>query len=302
MSAFNKAWALLKGQYMHPSVMGHFARARMAFEDADWRDLLTGQAKPDDDPSRYGVGKEGFYDDDTIDPAPYDPRKRTGPTAMPKAGSGKRNWRYDELRRIARNTGFGSTRDSPLHRHEEKVRPKIREKALSYPQQAVDDFVARLYNPPTIGPFFRNPTEKELNSPYKEFGLKELEPGDKASMSNLERLANAGDRYRLDDLQSAKRHPVSNYTDAEKEAYLRNRIEYGLNDPIRRTDNQYYEPDKYEYAPVRENMQMMTREPYEGASYPGQYKYDSHPYLEQTTFKQSQNTNLLPLDYESRQV
>ena len=39
MDAFDKAWALLKGQYMHPSVMGHLARATMARADADWRDL-----------------------------------------------------------------------------------------------------------------------------------------------------------------------------------------------------------------------------------------------------------------------
>ena len=302
MNPFQKAWALLKGQYMHPSVMGHFARARMAYEDSDWRDLLTGQEKPDGYYKKYPVSRQDFYDDNTIDPAPYDPRKRTGPKAMPKEGSGRRNWRYDMLRRTARNTGFGPLKDGPLHRHEERKRPIIRERALSYPQQAVDDFIARLYNPPTIGPFFRNPTEKELNSPYKDFGLKELEPGDKASISHLEHLANPGDRYRLDDLQRAKRHHGLNYTDAEREAYLRNRIAYGLNDPIERTDEQYYQPDKYEYAPVRENMQMMTREPYEGASYPSKYRYESHPYLEQTTFKQSQNTNLTPLDYESRQL
>ena len=66
MDAFDKAWTLLKGQYMHPSVMGHFARARMAREDADYRDLLTGQVKPDDDPSRYGVSPQDFYDDAVV--------------------------------------------------------------------------------------------------------------------------------------------------------------------------------------------------------------------------------------------
>ena len=292
MNAFDKAWALLKGQYMHPSVMGHFARAKMAREDADFRDLLTGQVKPDDDPSRYGVSRQDFFDDDTIDPAPYDPRKRTGPTAMPKKPN--RNWRYDELRRLARDTDFGTTKDSPLHRHEERVRPKIRERALSYPQQAVDDFIARLYNPPTRGPFFRNPTEEELNSPYRLNHFKELEPGDIAGYPAsktghsyaMSHLANPTDRARLDALARAKRHPLSTYTDAEKEAYFGGnypRLAYGLNDPISRQGNEYYEPDKYEYEPF-------DTDPFDFA----------HNHLEQTTFKNY--GNLTPIDYESRQL
>ena len=297
MDAFDKAWTLLKGQYMHPSVMGHLARATMAREDADYRDLLTGLVKPDDDPSRYGVSRQDFYDDATIDPAPYDPRKRTGPTAMPKAGVG-RNRRYDELRRRARDAGFGNTRDSPLHQHEEIVRPKIRERALSYPQQAVDDFIARLYNPPTRGPFFRNPTEKELNSPYRlkpdTDGLKELEPGDIAGYPAtktghsyaMSHLANPRDRDRLNALLAAKQHPRSTYTDAENEAYFGGnypRLAYGLNDPISRQGNEFYQPDKYEYEPFE-------TDPFDFA----------HNHLEQTTFKNY--GDLLPLDYKSRQL
>ena len=283
---------------MHPSVMGHLARATMAREDADWRDLLTGQEKPDDYYKTYPVSKYDFYDDETIDPAPYDPKKRTGPRAMPKAGGGRRNWRYDELRRIARNTGFGNTKDGPLHRHEERKRPIIRERALSYPQQAVDDFIARLYNPPTRGPFFKNPTEKELNDPYRRKpetdGLKALEPGDIAgypasktghsyAMSNL---ANPRDRDRLNALRAAKRHRGLDYTDAEREAYFGGPyplLAYGLNDPISRQGSEYYEPDKYEYEPFETS-------PFDFA----------HNHLEQTTFKNY--ADLTPPDYESRQL
>jgi len=298
MDEFDKVWALLKGQYMHPSVMGHFARATMAREDADYRDLLTGQVKPRDDPSRYGVSDYDFYDDAVVDPAPYDPRKRTGPTAMPKPGRG-RNRRYDELRRLARDTGFGTTRDSPLHRHEEKIRPKIRERALSYPQQAVDDFIARLYNPPTRGPFFKNPTKKELNDPYRlkpdTDGLKALEPGDIAGYPALEtghsyamsHLADPGDRERLDALRRAKRHSGLNYTDAEREAYFGGPyplLAYGLNDPISRQGSEYYEPDKYEYE------LFDTDNPFDLA----------YNHLEQTTFKNY--ADLTPPDYKSRQL
>ena len=299
MDEFDKVWALLKGQYMHPSVMGHFARGTMAREDADFRDLLTGERRTDAEYKKYPINRYDFQNDDTIDPAPYDPRKRTGPTAMPKAGEFGRDDRYDRLRRIARNTGFGNTKDGPLHRQEEKVRPIIREKALSYPQQAVDDFIARLYNPPTRGPFFKNPTEKELNDPYRlkpdTDGLKALEPGDIAGYPAsktghsyaMSHLGNPRDRTRLDALRRAKQHHDLNYTDAEREAYFGGPyplLAYGLNDPISRQGSEYYEPDKYEYE------LFDTDGPFDLA----------YNHLEQTTFKNY--ADLIPPDLKSRQL
>ena len=145
----------------------------------------------------------------------------------------------------------------------------------------------------------KNPTEKELNDPYRlkpdTDGLKALEPGDIAGYPAsktghsyaMSHLGNPRDRTRLDALRRAKQHHDLNYTDAEREAYFGGPyplLAYGLNDPISRQGSEYYEPDKYEYE------LFDTDDPFDLA----------YNHLEQTTFKNY--ADLIPPDLKSRQL
>ena len=144
MNPFEKAWALLKGEYMHPSVMGHFARARMAREDSTNR-KEDGTLRPREE--KLGVSQYTFNDDEHAEPPPYDPTIQEGPLAPPPKFY--RDFHFDRLTQDAKKRGY----QNPLHRLEEGYyedkgfRPKVRERAASYSQQEVDDFIERLHNP-----------------------------------------------------------------------------------------------------------------------------------------------------------
>jgi len=118
MGAFDKAWALLKGQYMHPSVMGHFARGSMVRE-AD------------------GPQATEYAFDDFGDPA-----------KTPKMFSGtEADLKYRQQEKIANSLGFETAQEM----REASFRPRVRERASAIPQEQVEDFIQnRLVNPPVI--------------------------------------------------------------------------------------------------------------------------------------------------------
>lgn len=114
MGAFDKAWALLKGQNMHPSAMGHFARSRMVYEDNPDMKNLFAFDKQGDPANRYNYGTQG-----------------------------QRN--FDSQTRLANRLGYLN----PAEMREDGFRPEVREKGASYSQQEVEDFIQnRLKNPP----------------------------------------------------------------------------------------------------------------------------------------------------------
>ena len=114
MGAFDKAWALLKGQYMHPSVMGHFARGSMVRE-------------VDGDPTEYAF-------DDFGDPANA-PRMFSGTQA---------DLKHRQQQKIAEQARF----ENAVEMREADFRPGVRERASAIPQEQVEDFIQnRLVNP-----------------------------------------------------------------------------------------------------------------------------------------------------------
>ncbi len=131
MSAFDKAWALLKGQYMHPSVMGHFARGSMVREADD------GQ----------------FMFDDIGDPASNSLTFQNDP----------RRTKFNHQKSIAEKAGFRNAAEM----REARFRPRVREQASAIPQEQVEDFIQnRLVNPPVIPAEFHPnayPGERALN-------------------------------------------------------------------------------------------------------------------------------------------
>lgn len=134
MSAFDKAWALLKGQYMHPSVMGHFARGSMVRE-------------AEGNPTEYAF-------DDFGDPANA-PRMFSGTPA---------DLKHRQQEKIANSLGFETAQEM----REAGFRPGVRERALAIPQEQVEDFIQnRLVNPPVIPAEFHPnayPGERALSS------------------------------------------------------------------------------------------------------------------------------------------
>ena len=118
MSAFEQAWSLLKGQYMHPSVMGHFARGQMVRE-AD------------------GPLATEYAFDDHGDPA-----------NRPQRFSGtEEDRRFNRQEKIARDLGF----ETAAEMREESFRPRVREQASSIPQELVDAMIAEMKNPQLEG-------------------------------------------------------------------------------------------------------------------------------------------------------
>lgn len=114
MGAFEQAWALLKGQNMHPSAMGHFARSRMVHEDNPDMHNQFAFDKQGDPANRYNYGTHG-------------------------------QMAFDNQTRLANRLGYLN----PAEMREDGFRPKVREKAAGYPQQEVEDFIQnRLKNPP----------------------------------------------------------------------------------------------------------------------------------------------------------
>lgn len=117
MNPFEQAWSLLKGQYMHPSVMGHFARGSMVRE-------------ADDDPTEYAF-------DDFGDPANA-PTRFSGTQA---------DLAHRQQQKIAEQARF----ENAAEMREAGFRPRVREQALAIPQEQVEDFIQnRLVNPPVI--------------------------------------------------------------------------------------------------------------------------------------------------------
>jgi hypothetical protein len=190
MSAFEKAWALLKGQYMHPSAMGYFARSRMVHEDNP------------DMKNQFTFDKQG------------DPANR------PRHGTSEQR-AFDNQKRLANSFNFLNAAEM----REDKFRPKVREKAASYSQQEVEDFIQnRLKNPPVTPAQF----------------YPKAYPGERAEY----RSGLAGvDELNIRDLVQSKQNPET-YTQVERQAYG-HYPSYGLDDPIDRDD--IYQPDKFEY-------------------------------------------------------
>ena len=190
MGAFEQAWDLLKAQYMHPSVMGHFARSRMVHED---NPEMSNQ---------FAFDKQG------------DPANR------PRYGTSEQR-AFDNQTRLANSLNYLN----PAEMREDGFRPKVREKAASYSQQEVEDFIQnRLKNPPV------RPSEFDPHS-Y---------PGEKARYGgNLE----AVDEINIRNLVQSKQTPET-YTQVEHQAY-RYPPSLGLDDPNRSTE--IYQPDKFDY-------------------------------------------------------
>ena len=117
MGAFEKAWALLKGQYMHPSVMGHFARSRMVHED-------NPEMK-----NEFAFDKQG-------DPANQPMRGTSDDRAL------------GNQRRLANHLGY----PNPVEMQEDGFRSKVREKAAGYSQQEVEDFIQNRLKNPSVRP------------------------------------------------------------------------------------------------------------------------------------------------------
>jgi hypothetical protein len=116
MGAFDRAWALLKGQYMHPSVMGHFARGSMVREA--------------DDSNEYAF-------DDFGDPA-------NAPTMFSGTPA---DLKHRQQQKIAEKSHF----ENAAEMREAGFRPRVREQAMSIPQEEVEAFIQnRLVNPPVI--------------------------------------------------------------------------------------------------------------------------------------------------------
>jgi len=127
MHPFEQAWSLLKGQYMHPSVMGHFARGSMVRE-------------ADDNRSSTGVAAQYAFDD------------FGDPANAPVRGSGTQaDLAYRQQEKIAESLGFETAQEM----REAGFRPGVRERALAIPQEEVEDFIQnRLVSPPVIPPVF----------------------------------------------------------------------------------------------------------------------------------------------------
>jgi len=190
MGAFDKAWALLKAQNMHPSVMGHFARSRMVHGDNPDMKNLFAFDKQGDPANRYNYGTQG-----------------------------QRN--FDNQTRLANRLGYLN----PAEMREDGFRPKVREKAASYSQQEVEDFIQnRLKNPPVRPAQFDS----------------EAYPGERAQYGGgLE----AVDELNIRNLVQTKQNPET-YIQDERQAYG-HEPSRGLDNPISRED--IYQPDKFEY-------------------------------------------------------
>ena len=134
MHPFEQAWSLLKGQYMHPSVMGYFARGSMVRE-------------ADGDPNEYTF-------DDYGDPA-NKPIMFSGTQA---------DLAYRQQQKIAEQQRF----DNAMEMREASFRPGVRERAMAIPQEQVEAFIQnRLVNPPVIPAEFHPnayPGERALSS------------------------------------------------------------------------------------------------------------------------------------------
>lgn len=147
MGPFDKAWALLKGQYMHPSVMGHFARSRMVHED-----------NPD--------MKNEFAFDEQGDPA-----------NRPRHGTFEQR-AFDNQTRLANSLNYLNSAEM----REDGFRPKVREKAAGYSQQEVEDFIQnRLKNPPVRPAQFEQGSYPDERAAYR--GI--LESVDELNIRNL---------------------------------------------------------------------------------------------------------------------
>tara|TARA_R100001510_G_scaffold53188_1_gene54570 strand:+ start:367 stop:891 length:525 start_codon:yes stop_codon:yes gene_type:complete len=128
---------------------------------------------------------------------------------------------FDSQTRLANSLNYLN----PAEMREDGFRPKVREKAASYSQQEVEDFIQnRLKNPPV------RPSQFDPNS-Y---------PGERAEYGS--HLAGV-DELNIRDLIESKQNPET-YTQVERQAYG-HYPSYGLDDPIRRKD--IYQPDKFEY-------------------------------------------------------
>lgn len=159
MTAFDTAWDLLKGQYMHPSVLGHFARGSMIRE-------------ADGDPTEYAF-------DDFGDPA-------NAPTMFSGTAA---DLKHRQQQKIAESLGFETAQEM----REASFRPGVRERASAISQEQVEDFIQnRLVNPPVTPPVFHPsayPGERALS-----FSM--LDGPDE---NNLRRLVAARQRGHYDD-------------------------------------------------------------------------------------------------------
>ena len=194
MGAFDKAWALLKGQYMHPSVMGHFARSRMVHED-----------NPEME-NQFEFDKQG------------DPANR------PRHGT-HGQMAFGNQTRLANSLNYLN----PAEMREDGFRPKVREKAAGYSQQEVEDFIQnRLKNPPVSPSQFEQGSYPDERAKYGGG----LESVDELNIRNLIQSKQNPETYTQVERQAYGHYPSYGLDDPIKrrETYQPDKFDYITDD------------------------------------------------------------------------
>jgi hypothetical protein len=188
MNPFEIAWSLLKGEYIHPSAMGHFARGRLLAEQGkeegggvSYRFAADRIADP---PMELKPGKETDY------PSKVPQNMRRGGPTFSRTDARNKQTKDD----LAREKGFETYAQMM-----QQQRDKDHEEAMNIPQEKVNAFIHRLDNPVMRKPIFE---------------------GDRPYMSGHDELRNRAMRQTLVQRPSAYPRSMSYVDESGRTRYL----------------------------------------------------------------------------------
>jgi hypothetical protein len=143
MSPFEAAWSILKGEYIHPSAMGYFARGRLLAErgkeEGDGVSYRFAADRIADPPMELKPGKATDY------PSKVPRNMQRGNPTFSRTDASNKQTKDD----LAREKGFDTYAQMM-----QQQRDKDHEEAMNIPQEEVNAFIQRLDNPVMREPIF----------------------------------------------------------------------------------------------------------------------------------------------------